>query len=166
MNVPDGPRIGSVDAPRVVLDTNVCLDLLLFDDPRVAALAQALQSRQLIAVANADTRAEWRRVLGYPALGLDPQHQDELIKAFDTLVADVGNTPPAALSITAALPLPRCVDPDDQKFLELARDAGARWLLSRDRDLLVLAARCRRAGLFSVLSPQAWATGLSRSLAS
>lgn len=162
----DDSTSGVRDATRIVLDTNVCLDVLLFDDPRIATLAQALQSGQLIAMSNPATRAEWRRVLDYPALRLDPQRQPDLIDAFDALAVDVAASPAAAGSMKTDPPLPRCVDPDDQKFLELARDAGARWLLSRDRDLLVLAARCRRAGLFSILTPQAWATGFTLPLAS
>lgn len=153
-------------AQRVVLDTNVCLDVLLFRDPCVAALANALQSGQLIAFANADTRGEWLRVLGYPALRLDAKRQGELIGAFEALVTDVGSGWATAASLASDPPLPRCVDPDDQKFLELARDAGARWLLSRDRDLLMLDPRCRRAGLFSVLTPQAWTTEASLQAAS
>ena len=151
---------------RIVLDTNVCLDLLLFDDPGVATLAQALLSGRLIAVANADTRAEWLRVLAYPVLRLDPRRQAELIDLFDALVADVGAAPAAARSMAADPPLPRCSDPDDQKFLELARDASARWLLSRDRDLLALAARCRRLGLFSVMTPHAWSNEFTLPLVS
>ena len=161
----DAARGGSRGAERIVLDTNVCLDLLLFNDPAVATLAQALRSGELIAVANVGTRAEWRRVLAYPALRLDSKRQGELIDAFDVLVLDVAATL-AAKSMTADVPLPRCGDPDDQKFLELARDAGARWLLSRDRDLLGLATRCRRLGLFSVMTPQAWATAFTLPLGS
>lgn len=155
--MPGDTTAGAHAARRIVLDTNVCLDLLLFADSRVAPLARALVSGQVIAAANADTRAEWQRVLGYPALRLEPQRRDGLVEAFDALVLDIGETPVPAALRTVDLPLPRCIDPDDQKFLELARDTGASWLLSRDRDLLVLAARCRRDGMFSVLTPQVWA---------
>lgn len=152
--------------PRIVLDTNVCLDLLLFADPRVELLAQALRSRQIIAMANSETRAEWRRVLGYPTIRLDSERRDALIEAFDALVFECADDTPGALaSINATVPLPRCSDTDDQKFLELARSTGARWLLSRDRDLLVLAARCRRDGIFSILTPQAWANEFAGSTA-
>ena len=51
---------------------------------------------------------------------------------------------------------PRCRDPDDQKFLDLAASSGARWLLSRDDHLLSLARRTRRDGLFEIVTPQAW----------
>ena len=58
------------DVPRVVLDTNVCLDLLLFGDPRAAALHAALRAGTVIAMTDEHCRAEWLRVLAYPQLGL------------------------------------------------------------------------------------------------
>ena len=39
---------------------------------------------------------------------------------------------------------------------EIAAHAGARWLISRDRALLALAGRLRRAGGFAILAPSAW----------
>ena len=153
----DAARSREPGPARVVLDTNVCLDLLLFGDPRVAPLAQALCARRVVAMADGDTRAEWIRVLGYPAFRLDIPRRDTLIEAFDALVEMVVDTSQRDRANTIAPPLLRCGDPDDQKFLELARDTGARWLLSRDQDLLVLAARCRRDQRFAILTPQAWA---------
>jgi hypothetical protein len=49
--------------------------------------------------------------------------------------------------------LPRCRDPDDQKFLELARACRADLLLTRDRALLELARRTP----FRIVTPRAWA---------
>jgi putative PIN family toxin of toxin-antitoxin system len=140
-------------APRIVLDTNVCLDLLLFEDPRVNLLAEALRSGNVVAVVDEDCRAEWLRVLGYPALRLQDPRRSALIDAFDALMQPVSTD----ANRRDGKPPPRCVDPDDQKFLRLAHATGARWLLSRDQHLLVLAARCRRDGLFEILTPQDWA---------
>ncbi len=57
---------------------------------------------------------------------------------------------------TAEVRLPRCADPDDQKFLELAQASAARWLVSKDNELLKLAPRCARDALFWIGLPQAW----------
>ena len=59
------------DAPRIVLDTNVCLDLLVFGDPRVEPLRAALQCGDVIGVRDDACRDEWIRVLAYPLLALD-----------------------------------------------------------------------------------------------
>ena len=140
-----------------MLDTNVWLDLLWFEDPRAAALKAALDAGELVAVCNEECRDEWLRVLRYPALRLDDDRRESLTRAFDVLVRPWPATGNVENDRESA-PLPRCRDPDDQKFLQLAHDAGASWLLSRDRHLLSLAARCRRDGRFRIMTPDAWAT--------
>ncbi len=137
--------------PRIVLDTNVCLDLFVFADPRVATLRAALRSGEVVAVTDAACREEWLRVLEYPQLRLDEAARSAAVAAFDAQVRLL----PASVAPEGVLP--RCADPDDQKFLQLAHACGARWLLSRDDALLVLARRMRREGLFEILLPDAWA---------
>jgi putative PIN family toxin of toxin-antitoxin system len=148
-----------MNSPRiVVLDTNVLLDLLLFGDPSCAALAAALADGRLQAVCNEECTEEWRRVLAYRIWQLDSERQQALRQAHAELHAATQAAPiePAGMS---AEQLPRCRDPDDQKFLQLAADAGAWALLSKDRDLLKLARRCSRLGLFHILPPSAFAEG-------
>ena len=158
MDEPARSAGGKRTVPRVVLDTNVCLDLFLFRDPRVVALEAALQSGQVHAVTDAACREEWLRVLRYPQLALDEAARARAVAAFDAIVECV----PAGESEAALSPLPRCGDPDDQKFLELARNAGAGWLVSRDDELLRLGRRTRRDGLFEIIEPQAWPPATER----
>lgn len=146
----DAGRAEASAAPRLVLDTNVCLDLFVFADPRLARLHAALAAGAAVAVTDAECRAEWRRVLGYPQLRLDPAARAAAQARFDARMRCLDT------DAAPAAPLPRCADPDDQKFLRLAQAAGARWLLSRDAALLRLARRVRRQGLFEILEPQAW----------
>ena len=139
--------------PRIVLDTNACLDLWVFDDPRAAALLAALRAGAVQAVTNGACRDEWLRVLRYPQLRLTASARDIHAGAYDALVQcldDDVTKPPGGVA------LPRCADPDDQKFLQLAMASGARWLVSRDGDVLALGRRTVRDGLFAILSPQAW----------
>ncbi|WP_027485324.1 putative toxin-antitoxin system toxin component, PIN family [Rhodanobacter sp. OR87] len=139
--------------PRIVLDTNVCLDLFLFRDAHSAALHVAMQQGTIEAVTRADCRDEWRRVLHYPQLPVTGATRPAIEAAFDALVRCL---PDDLAMAPAALPLPRCADPDDQKFLELAQASGARWLVSKDNELLKLAPRCARDALFWIGLPQAW----------
>ena len=163
--------------PRMVLDTNACLDLFVFAEPDVASLHAALQRGEAVAVTNTACRDEWLRVLRYPMLNLDEGAIAAAIAAHDALLAclddasvpteggehpcptgtaeraDAGPTLPEA---TTGVRLPRCADPDDQKFLQLAHACGARWLLSRDKALLALARRTQRDCLFHILPPAAW----------
>ncbi|QDH69379.1 putative toxin-antitoxin system toxin component, PIN family [Marilutibacter alkalisoli] len=136
--------------PRIVLDTNAWLDLLVFDDPRIIAIGTAIRSGQVETVTNADCREEWRRVLGYPLLALESDRQRSLLQAFDASAVHLDTRPDETAT------LPRCRDPDDQKFLELAHASGARWLVSRDKALLRLNRHTRRDGLFAILVPEAW----------
>ncbi|TAL71586.1 MAG: PIN domain-containing protein [Rhodanobacter sp.] len=137
--------------PCVVLDTNVCLDLFVFGDPRAAMLGAALHAHAFLAVTDADCRAEWLRVLTYPQLALATARRAAVAAEFDRWLA-----PFAGTSETQAPPLPRCADADDQKFLELAQRARACCLLSRDHELLKLAARTRRDHGFDIVTPWDW----------
>lgn len=118
---------------RVVLDTNVVLDLLHFEDPRVLPLGEALARGALVACADGRTLGELERVLAYPSFRLEAQRQQALLARYRAQVCRVPETPEAPPA-----PLPRCADREDQKFLELAARAGARWLVSKDRQLLQL----------------------------
>jgi putative PIN family toxin of toxin-antitoxin system len=136
--------------PRVVLDTNVCLDLFVFGDPRCAELAAALRDRTVDAVASAACREEWLAVLDYPQLALAPPARERALQAFDERLRVLPSMPDITLR------LPRCADRDDQKFLTLAATCGARWLLSRDNALLRLGRRTLREAGFAVLTPEQW----------
>lgn len=147
-------NVDQLAVPRVVLDTNVCLDLFFFVDPACAPLLAALERGEVQAVTREDCRDEWRRVLHYPQLPISAASVPELEAAFDRLVRLVPTeTGPDGAS------LPRCADPDDQKFLELALAVGARWLLSKDKELLRLDRRVASAGQFRILQPQDWPDG-------
>ncbi|WEF34764.1 putative toxin-antitoxin system toxin component, PIN family [Pseudoduganella chitinolytica] len=135
---------------RVVIDTNVCLDLFVFHDPRWAGLLAAIESGAVEAITRADCRDEYNIVLHYPHLPLDDGSRPVAAARFDALIKVVE----APVSGTR---LPVCTDPDDQKFLELARDADAHTLISKDKALLKLAKRLQKAGLFRVIPPEKWA---------
>lgn len=136
---------------RIVLDTNVCLDLFVFRDPRWQPLLAAMRSGEVEAVTGRDCRTEWTLVIAYAKLGLDAAAQAAATAEFDRLMP-VLDVPPSE-----GLPaLPVCRDPDDQKFLELSAASGAACLISKDKALLKLAGKMRRRGGFEILSPEQW----------
>jgi putative PIN family toxin of toxin-antitoxin system len=140
-----------IPAPQklIVIDTNVCLDLFVFEDPRWAPLLAALESGAVRAVTRADCRDEYLYVLNYPHLPLDDSNRPAAAQRFDALVEVVAPD-------SRALRLPVCTDRDDQKFLEIARDAGAAVLITKDKALLKLARRAARENLFAIMKPEAW----------
>ena len=128
---------------RLVLDTNVWLDWLVFDDPAVAPIRDAVAGKRAEVYMDAACEAELARVLAYDlgkhtisaeALAICIERCRSVAKRLDT----TGN---AAVATPAATTLPCCSDPDDQKFLELAHAAKADVLVTKDRALLDLARR-------------------------
>jgi putative PIN family toxin of toxin-antitoxin system len=136
-------------AQPIVIDTNVCLDLFVFHDPRWARLLARLEDGSVRAVTRADCRAEYLAVLHYPHLPLDDAGRLDAAARFDALIATVAPE-------SRAVRLPVCTDRDDQKFLEIARDAGCAVLITKDKALLKLARRAARDGLFRIMLPEAW----------
>ncbi|MBM3347911.1 MAG: putative toxin-antitoxin system toxin component, PIN family [Betaproteobacteria bacterium] len=139
------------ELPRIVLDTNVVLDLLHFGDPNVAAIDTAIRSGRVQAVTSAACLEELQRVLAYPEFGLDQTSRAALFVRYrqQCTLSDV----PLAGPDAAITGLPRCPDPDDQKFLELAWHCGAACLVSKDKALLRLSRRMARIGGCAIVAP-------------
>ena len=114
----------------LVLDTNIALDLLVFDDPACLPLAAALRRGDLRWLATAAMRDELVRVLGYPPIAARLAQRGPgapaVLAAFDALAQPAQPAAPAPC---------RCADPDDQIFIDLAVAHGA-LLLSRDQAVL------------------------------
>ena len=131
----------SSDALTTVLDTNIVLDLWVFDDPRTQGLRTALYQRRLHWIATAAMREELRRVLGYPHL-LDrlqahSRNADDVLNEFDDRAALLEDAPKAPCT---------CKDPDDQKFIDLSVTHRA-LLLSKDAQVLCMRRRLERQGV-------------------
>jgi uncharacterized protein len=145
------PDAASPHAPAVVLDTNVVLDWLLFQDIRCASLGRLLLASRLQWHATASMRGELVSVLPRPQFQRWLPNCEHMLSTFDNLVR-MCPEPPSIARSTASL---RCRDPDDQKFIDLATAVGAQWLLSKDRALLALARPARALGV-QVLTPAQW----------
>ena len=129
-----------------VIDTNIVLDLWLFEDPATIPLRAALQSGAISHLATASMRDELERVLAYPHLvkrmaKSNIQAQDILSRFDEYLLA----AEPAAKAACT------CKDPDDQKFIDLAV-AHAVPLLSKDKAILCMKKRLLQSGV--VLNPR------------
>ncbi len=133
----------------VVIDTQVVMDWLVFHDPRVTALVDAVAAGRLRWLVAPAMRDEIRHVLGR---GVAARYSPDLAAieaAFDTHALAVDTAPAQPLAGRLV-----CRDPDDQKFIDLALAAGARWLISRDKAVLALAKRARPRGLL-IVKPEA-----------
>ena len=136
---------------RLVLDSNVWLDWLHFDDPRVRSLKQAREENAVQIVIDQPCRDELARVLGYDRFGLDEATQNDMLREADQL-----STLLTGLTYLSAEQLPSCSDRDDIKFLALAQASGANWLVTKDNALLRRRRSPRRAAGFRIGTPEQW----------
>lgn len=117
----------------LVIDTNIVLDLLVFDDPTSKPLHAALIGAAVVWLATSGMRDELARVLQYPQLdsylAKSGRSAQGVLDAFDRLAQIV----PAADKACIV-----CEDADDQQFIDLALAHRAQ-LLSKDQALLKLA---------------------------
>jgi len=125
----------------LVIDTNVVLDLLLYEDPATVPLRALLTEPQTRWLATPVMREELRRVLAYPQVvrRLDARSlsADAVLAAYDA----------RALTVDSAVKAPcTCKDSDDQKFIDLAV-AHTAVLLSKDKAVLCMAKRLARLGV-------------------
>ena len=125
----------------VVLDTNIVLDLLVFNDAAAQPLKAALDAGTLDWIATQAMRDELARVLDYPQIV--PRLVFYQITAEQVLAQFDCHTRLLAVAVKARL---TCSDPDDQKFIDLAV-AGQALLLSKDRHLLSMSKRLLALGI-------------------
>ena len=124
--------MNTIKPPRVVLDTNIVLDWLVFEDGGMPLLMDAINRRRLTIATNAACIDELARVLAYPNFKLDSAAQQQALQRYREFAEIV----PERASLLGVVP--RCRDQDDQKFLELAAHAGAAALISKDHAVLGL----------------------------
>ncbi len=132
----------STDAPvTLVIDTNVVLDLFLYEDSATVPLRALLAEPQTRWLATPVMREELRRVLLYPQVvkRMDARAltADAILAAFDARAQIVDSSPKAPYT---------CKDGDDQKFIDLAV-AHTAVLLSKDKAVLCMAKRLARLGV-------------------
>jgi putative PIN family toxin of toxin-antitoxin system len=133
---------------KLVLDTNVVLDWLVFDDPYMKPLRDRVRDRTVTLLSYPPAVDELQRVLGYKQLKLNAGRQAELLAAYQACT--VIQSMPKEFSLQSLLlppGFPRCRDSDDQHFLALTFHSKADALVSRDKAVLKLV---KRAGKFGV----------------
>jgi putative PIN family toxin of toxin-antitoxin system len=126
---------------RVVLDTNIVLDLWLYQDPATPALRDALENKSVQWLATQVMRDELERVLAYShiaqRLSLAQRSAQDILTQFDAH---------AQLMPIAAKAMFVCKDSDDQKFIDLAAQHQTQ-LISKDKAVLTMRNRMARLGV-------------------
>jgi putative PIN family toxin of toxin-antitoxin system len=135
---------------RVVLDTAVVVSALLFESGRLRYVRDAWTAGRLEPLVSRETTTELLRVLGFPRFDLSSKEIEAVLSAYLPFVE--------AVDVAGDLDgLPRCSDPDDQIFVELAHVAEAEALVTGDRALLAM----KGSVAFEILRPGELRTRLS-----
>ena len=118
-------------AVRTVLDTNVLVSALVFPRGTVSRLRDAWRSGAILPLVSRETVSELARVLCYPKFRITEEERGELLADYLPFCG--------AVVVGDALAVPKCRDPLDRMFLELALAGRADVLVTGDEDLLALA---------------------------
>ena len=127
----------------VVLDTNIVLDVFVFNDPVAEPIRQALAKQELDWLATQPMRDELARVLAYPKIAVRlafyKLSAEDVLAKFDRYAHIVAAAPKASVT---------CSDADDQPFIDLAVQHRA-LLLSKDRHVISMTKRLKAQGIRS-----------------
>jgi putative PIN family toxin of toxin-antitoxin system len=126
--------------PRLVLDTNVILDLLVFKDPSTKPIRLLLDAKLVDAVRSEASMLELIDVIQRPTFRLNQEEQSIILQAWESSTRLLENA--------AIEPAPfTCRDQDDQVFLDMAYSLRPALLLSKDLRVLELQAIAKRHGV-------------------
>lgn len=135
--------------PRIVLDTNVVLDWLLFEHLDGERVGRAIACGSLCWIATRTMRREYFDVLDGAMLQRRSPDREAHRRAWDAHCRLLDEPPAGGVARL------RVADPDDQMFVDLALAERPAWLLSRDKALLALQPALRRHGV-QVATPAGW----------
>lgn len=123
------PKIPSMSSYPLIIDTNVLLDLFVFEDQRANFLHEEINSNRARLVYCLEMVEEFADVLSRPQFGLSDARQNDILQRWQSLGT--------LIHIQQHAPL-QCSDPDDQIFIHLAYQVRPAVLISKDRALIDL----------------------------
>jgi putative PIN family toxin of toxin-antitoxin system len=114
---------------RVVLDTNVLVSALLFTG-ELSKIVDLWQQGEMVPLISRETFDELRAVLQYPKFSLAP---DEIQSIIENEILPYFEVVEIKENVRGV-----CRDPGDDKFLACALSGSAHFIVSGDKDLIVL----------------------------
>lgn len=121
---------------RIILDTNILLDLFVFEDQGTETLLMLLETNALNPITSEEILAEFQEVISRPIFTQDSKDQERIYSKAKSLhqIEPIHSIQRAPF---------KCSDPDDQMFLDLAYSCKPCILLSKDKALLKLKSKAR-----------------------
>lgn len=119
--------------PRLVVDTNIIVSGLMTMGTPPAQILDAVQRKKVVLLVSDEVVVEYLRVLEYPRIRKYKKITDEVIRDLTSLFIEETERV-EVLSL-----IKKSKDPDDDKFLSLAVEGKADFLITGDKaDLLLL----------------------------
>ena len=118
----------------IILDTNILLDIFVFEDARARKLRNALLNQRIKPYSNQATVEEFADVISRPLFSLEDKKQADIVGQWQSLSQALDD-----LNLETA-PW-KCQDSDDQVFLDIAFTLRPSILISKDNEILKLASR-------------------------
>jgi putative PIN family toxin of toxin-antitoxin system len=119
--------------PRLVVDTNIIVSGLMTIATPPAQILNAIQSKKIVLLVSDEVVAEYIRVLQYPHIRKYKKISDQMISQLTVFFIEESER------VEVLSTIEKSKDPDDDKFLSLAVDGKADFLITGDKaDLLSL----------------------------
>lgn len=111
----------------LILDTNILLDLLIFNDPQADGIRRGIEQHEFELIYSQEILSEYTDVIARPTFAKMNIDQSLLLNTWHQIATLKPSPPPCGF---------RCDDPDDQPFIDLAYHYRPSQLLSKDRKIL------------------------------
>lgn len=128
----------SFDAPVVILDTNVVMDILVFEDATVAPIIEAIKENRLVPLLHPETFAELVDVLGRSMFKLTAEDVEAKALYWHGLCRFISGELPTNTY---------CKDQEDDKFFQFALLTHCPFLVTKDKLVLKARKRAKRDGI-------------------
>ena len=118
---------------RLVVDTNIIVSGLMTTGTPPAQILDAVHGKKVVLLVSDEVVVEYLRVLEYPHIRKYKQITDEAIRDLTSFFIEESER------VEVLSPIKKSKDPDDDKFLSLALEGKADFIVTGDKaDLLSL----------------------------
>ena len=118
-----------VEPERVVIDTNVVVSALLFGG-EINKIVSLWQKKKIVLLASKEVMEEYIKVLSYPKFNLAKEEIEYIVK--QEILPFI-----KPINVSTKIKIIKD-DPSDNKFISLAVDGHAQYIVSGDKHLLKL----------------------------
>jgi uncharacterized protein len=135
---------------KIVLDTNIWIDKLIFNEPKVYNIFSDIAANKIHLCACKHMYNELERVLDYPIFNKYNINKEAALQTFSDMVLYLDLIAPKQLLNCQY----KCNDRDDQIFFDFCITYNIKYLISKDKQVLKLKSRLHKIGVCILLPEQ------------